>query len=56
MNAPHALPRRWKNAAPHWLEEARAQAQAAAAEAWQLLALNCLPPDFWGKNYIPAPA
>jgi hypothetical protein len=44
-----------ENAAPHWLEEARAQAQAAAVEAGQLLALNCLPPDFWGKNYIPAP-
>jgi hypothetical protein len=44
-----------EQAAPHWLEEANAQAQAAEMEAWQLLTLNCLPPDFWGKNYVPAP-
>jgi hypothetical protein len=31
-------------AAPHWLEEAQALADAAAIEVWQLLALNCLPP------------
>ncbi|HEX8235975.1 MAG TPA: carcinine hydrolase/isopenicillin-N N-acyltransferase family protein [Abditibacteriaceae bacterium] len=42
-------------AAPHWLNEAQAQASAAGIEAWQLLALNCPPRDFWGKHYIPAP-
>ena len=42
-------------AAPHWLEEARALAAAAEIEAAHLLALNCLPADFWGESYFPAP-
>jgi hypothetical protein len=37
---------------PHWLEEATAQADSAEIETWQLLALNCLPPKFWGRDYI----
>ncbi|HEX8552951.1 MAG TPA: carcinine hydrolase/isopenicillin-N N-acyltransferase family protein [Abditibacteriaceae bacterium] len=36
--------------APHWLVEARAQSAAAETEAWQLLAINCLPANFWGKR------
>lgn len=44
-----------ESAAPHWLAEAQAQAQSAEVEAWKMLAINCLPPDFWGKHYIPAP-
>lgn len=45
-------------ACPHWLTEARALASAAGIEPWQILALNCLPQDFWGENsqfYVPAP-
>lgn len=47
-----------QDACPHWLEEANAMAQAAQIEACQLLALNCLPENFWGENsqfYAPAP-
>lgn len=43
---------------PHWLEEANSIASASGAEAWQILALNCLPGNFWGENlshYTPAP-
>ncbi len=43
---------------PHWLEEADAMAQSAQVEAWQILAMNCLPENFWGENsqfYAPAP-
>ncbi|HVF84424.1 MAG TPA: C45 family autoproteolytic acyltransferase/hydrolase, partial [Abditibacteriaceae bacterium] len=41
--------------APHWIEEAQAISEAANIELWQLLALNCLPPNFWGQSYIPPP-
>ena len=41
--------------APHWIEEARGMSTHAGVEPWQLLALNCLPPDFWGVNYIAVP-
>ncbi len=40
--------------APHWLEEAQGMAQSANLEDWHVLALNCLPPDFWGQSYQPA--
>ena len=30
-------------------------AETAGCEPWQILALNCLPSDFWGKEYRPAP-
>lgn len=43
---------------PHWLVEAEALVAAAQVEQQHLLALNCLPKDFWGKqyaNYTPAP-
>lgn len=43
------------SAAPHWLEEAAALAVAAQCELWPLLALNCLPRDFWGREFVPAP-
>jgi hypothetical protein len=42
-------------AVPHWLEEAQGLATAANLDVWPLLALNCLPSDFWGADYIPAP-
>lgn len=45
-------------ASPHWLEEAQALASAGGSELWQVLALNCLPADFWGVEsefYVPAP-
>lgn len=42
-------------AAPHWIEEATALAQTAGCEPWQVLAINCLPSDFWGTQYRPAP-
>jgi hypothetical protein len=42
-------------ATPHWLEEAQAMAQACDCELWTLLALNCLPSDFWGNAYVAAP-
>lgn len=44
--------------APHWLEEASVQARVAGVEAWQLLAINCLPGNFWpgdGALIPPAP-
>jgi hypothetical protein len=41
--------------APHWLEETRALANAANFQVQDILALNCLPPDFWGKEYVPPP-
>jgi hypothetical protein len=44
-----------ESAAPHWLDEARAMGAAIEAPLWQLLAINCLPRDFWGQNYVPAP-
>jgi hypothetical protein len=40
---------------PHWLEEASGLASGAGVEAWQVLALNCLPKNFWGDKYAPAP-
>lgn len=40
---------------PHWLEETRALAAVLDIPLWQILALNTLPPDFWGKEYV-APA
>lgn len=43
---------------PHWLSEAENLALAAQVELPQLLALNCLPKEFWGKQYAaytPAP-
>ncbi|MBV9866569.1 MAG: hypothetical protein JO316_14540 [Abitibacteriaceae bacterium] len=43
------------DAAPHWLQEAQAIAAAAGLEPWHLLALNCLPGDFWGERYSSAP-
>lgn len=42
-------------ATPHWLDEAHALAASAGVEFWHLLALNCLPRDFWGQSYVPAP-
>jgi hypothetical protein len=43
--------------APHWLEEAHALAGAAGVEAWQLLAINCLPGTFWpGDGLLSPPA
>lgn len=42
-------------ATPHWLQEAQALAAASGLELWHLLALNCLPGDFWGQHYVPAP-
>ncbi len=45
-------------ACPHWLTEAQSLASAAGVEPWQILALNCLPQNFWGENsqfYVPAP-
>ena len=45
-------------ASPHWLAEAQALALAGGSELWQVLALNCLPADFWGVEsefYVPAP-
>lgn len=42
-------------AAPHWLQEAEALACSAGLESWQLAALNCLPPDFWGESYDSPP-
>lgn len=42
-------------ATPHWLQEAEALASAAGIEAWHLWAFNCLPGDFWGDHYQPAP-
>jgi len=44
-----------ENAAPHWIEEANGVANAAGIEPWQLLALNHLPPHFWGKDYVAPP-
>lgn len=44
-----------QEAAPHWLDEAQSLALASGTEQWQLLALNTLPPDFWGGRPIPAP-
>lgn len=44
-----------QNAAPHWLDESRALCTAANIEVPHLLALNCLPRDFWGRDYVPAP-
>lgn len=44
--------------APHWLEEAAAQAAGCGLEMLDVLALNCLPPAFWGERgeaYVPAP-
>ncbi len=35
-----------RQVAPHWLEEVRGMAEAAAVEARDLLCLNCLPPGF----------
>lgn len=46
------------SACPHWLTEANAIASAAGVEPWQVLALNCLPENFWGEqmaHYVPAP-
>lgn len=43
---------------PHWLVEAESLATAAQVETEHLLALNCLPREFWGKQfaaYMPAP-
>ena len=43
---------------PHWIEEVDAMAQSAQVEAWQILAMNCLPENFWGEKsqfYAPAP-
>jgi hypothetical protein len=40
---------------PNWLEEAAGVASGAGLEAWQILALNCLPRDFWAGEYSPAP-
>jgi hypothetical protein len=40
---------------PHWLEEAAGIASDAGLEAWHILALNCLPRDFWAGKYSPAP-
>ncbi|HEX8833430.1 MAG TPA: carcinine hydrolase/isopenicillin-N N-acyltransferase family protein, partial [Abditibacteriaceae bacterium] len=42
-------------AAPHWLGEAHSIAAEAGIEAWHLLAINTLPPVFWGESYQPAP-
>jgi hypothetical protein len=47
-----------RDVAPHWLEEAHALAKAAGVEAWQLLAINCLPGNYWpgdGALCPPAP-
>lgn len=41
--------------APHWLDEVRALSQNTDVEFQHLLALNSLPPDFWGKSYEPPP-
>lgn len=40
-------------ATPLWLDEVRALAQSADVEVADVLALNCLPPNFWGKSYEP---
>lgn len=40
---------------PHWFKEAEAMAAAAGIDLWPLLAINCLPPHFWGDHYRPAP-
>src|SRR4051812_14386405 len=40
---------------PHWLEEVQGISSGAGIEAWQLLAQNCLPENFWGAKYSPAP-
>ncbi len=42
-------------ATPHWLEEAQTMSEVAEVELWSILALNCLPSDFWGTSYQPAP-
>lgn len=42
-------------AAPHWLDEAAGIAAGAGCELWTLLALNCLPRDFWGREFVAAP-
>lgn len=41
--------------APQWIDEIDATSKAANLESWQLLALNCLPPNFWNNEYIPPP-
>ena len=41
--------------APRWIEEAQAMCDLANIELWQLLALNCLPPNFWNHSYVPPP-
>src|SRR5687767_8608375 len=46
-----------RDIAPHWLEEAGAMAAAAGTEAWQILAINCLPGNFWpGDGALSPPA
>ena len=47
-----------QSSCPHWLDEANSLASASGAEAWQILAMNCLPENFWGEqmaHYTPAP-
>jgi len=44
-----------ERAAPQWIEEAQAISEAAKVELWQLLALNCLPPNFWEQSYLAPP-
>ncbi|MDF2439606.1 MAG: hypothetical protein JWN98_590 [Abditibacteriota bacterium] len=44
-----------EQATPHWLEEAQSLAAAAGCELWSLLALNCLPYNFWGNELVAAP-
>ena len=41
--------------APQWIEEAQTISDKAQIELWQLLALNCLPPNFWKNEYVPPP-
>ena len=41
--------------APHWLDETRALADSIEIPFKQILALNCLPADFWGNDYAPPP-
>ena len=41
--------------APPWIEEAQAISDASDIALWQVLALNCLPPNFWGQSYLAPP-
>lgn len=44
-----------QQAAPHWVVEARAMAGAAGVEDWTIFALNALPANFWGSEYVAPP-